>query len=163
MNEFLELYVELVNMGSDIMLAGDFNIYYLENDDMQAEKFQDMMEAIGLQQHVTQMTHTSGNILDLVFTDYQSKISVTNLKINSFISDHVNIVWQIGYEKSPISVSTKSLRNWKDLNIDEFCDGLNLDSLDYTKNDVETFLGDWLMKIEHGVEDNVPLRKKKFT
>ena len=63
---------------------------------MHAEKFQDMMEAIGLQQHVTQMTHKSGNILDLVFTDYQSKISVTNLKVSSFISDHVSTVWQIG-------------------------------------------------------------------
>ena len=30
-------------------------------------------------------------------------------------------------------------------------------------NDLGTFLEDWLMKIEHGVEDNVPLRKKKFT
>ena len=75
----------------------------------------------------------------------------------------MSIVWQISYEKSPISVSTKSFRNWKDLDIEKFCDGLNLDSLDYTMNDLETFLGDWLMKIEHGVEDNVSLRKKKFT
>ena len=55
------------------------------------------------------MTHKSGNILDLVFTDYQSKILVTNLKVSSFISDHECIVWQIGYEKSPISVSTNLL------------------------------------------------------
>ena len=126
---------------------------------MQAEEFQDMMKAIGIQQHVTQMTHKSGNILDLIFTDYQSKISVTNLKVSSFISDHASIVWQIGYEKS-ISVSTKSFRNWKFLDIEKFCDELNLDSLDYTTNDLESFLGDWLMKIEHGVEDNIPLRKK---
>ena len=57
LNELLEFYVELVNTGNDIMLAGDFNIHYLENDDMQAEQFQDMMEAIGLQQNVTHMTH----------------------------------------------------------------------------------------------------------
>ena len=31
------------------------------------------------------------------------------------------------------------------------------------QNDLETFLGDWLMKIEYGVGDNIPLRKKKFT
>ena len=74
------------------MLAGDFNIHYLETDDMPAEQFHDKMEAIGLQQHVTQMTHNSGNILDMVFTDYQSKISVTNLKVSSFISDHMSIV-----------------------------------------------------------------------
>ena len=130
--------MELVIVESDIMLAGDFNIHYLENDDMQAEKSQDMMEAIGLQQHVTQVTHKSGNILDLVFTDCQSKISVNNLKVSSFISDHVSIVWQISYEKSPISVSTKSFRNWKDLDIEKFCDGRKLDSLDYTMNDLKT-------------------------
>ena len=49
LNELLELYVELVNTGNDIILAGDFNIHYLENDDMQAEQFQDMMEFIRLQ------------------------------------------------------------------------------------------------------------------
>ena len=38
-----------------------------------------------------------------------------------------------------------------------------MDSLDYYTNDLETVLIDWLMKIEHGEEDNVPLRKKKFT
>ena len=157
-NELLELYVELVNTGNDIILAGDFNIHYLENDDIQAEQFQDIMEAIELQQHVTQMTHKSGNILDLVFTDYQSKISVTNLKVSLFISDHVSIVRQISYEKFPISVSTKSFRDW-DVDIEKFCDGLNLDSLDYTMNYLETFLGDWLRKIEHGVEDNVPHRE----
>ena len=75
----------------------------------------------------------------------------------------MKIVWQIGYEKSPISVSTKSFRNWKDLDIERFYDALSLDSLDYTMNDLETFLGDWLIMIEHGVEDNVLLRKKKFT
>ena len=110
-----------------------------------------MIKAIGLQHHVTQISHKSGNVLDLVFTDYKSKISVTNLKVRSFISDHVSIVWQTGYEKSPISVSTKSFRNWKDLDIKKFYDGLNLDSLNYTMNDLETFLGDWLMKIEHRV------------
>ena len=122
--------MELVNTGNYIMLAGDFNIHYLENDDMQAEQFQDMLEAIRLQQHVTQMTHKSGNILDLVITHYQSKISVTNMKVSSFISDHVSFVWQISYEKSPNSVSTNSFRNWKELDIEKFCDGLNLDSLD---------------------------------
>ena len=70
--------MELVNTGNDIMLAGDFNILYLENDDTQAKQFQGMMEAIGLQHHVMQMTHKSGNIFDLVFTAYQRKISVTN-------------------------------------------------------------------------------------
>ena len=65
----------------------------------------------------------------------------------------MSIVWQIIYEKSPISVSTKSFRNWKDLDIEKWCDGLNLDSLDYTTNGLETFLGDWLMKIEQLAED----------
>ena len=52
---------------------------------MQAEQFQDIMDAIVLQQHVTQMTHKSGNTLDLVFTDDQSKVSVANLKVSSFV------------------------------------------------------------------------------
>ena len=122
-----------------------------------------MMEDIRLQQHITQMTHKSGNILDLVFTDYQHKNSVTNFKVCLFISDLVSTVWQTSYQQFPISVSTKSFRNWKDLDIEKFCDGLNFDTRNYTMNDLETFLGDCLIKIEHGVEDNVPLRKKKFT
>ena len=40
------------------------------------EQFTDMCEALSLQQHVTQPTHTSGHILDLEITEYDNSFVI---------------------------------------------------------------------------------------
>ena len=52
---------KLPNMENAIIL-GDFNMHIEDLTDNNSQIFVDMMEALGLQQHVNQPTHQKGNI-----------------------------------------------------------------------------------------------------
>ena len=72
----MDFYVELGAKFTNIIFLGDFNIHVLDRESTDGEKFTDMCEALGLQQYVTQPTHTSGHILDLVITEYDNSFGI---------------------------------------------------------------------------------------
>ena len=57
---------------------GDFNINTEELSNADTVIFNNTMQALGLNQHVTNPTHQKGNILDLIFTEEKSNIQVAN-------------------------------------------------------------------------------------
>ena len=67
-DEITEWLPQVLTNHNNIINAGDFNLHVNDERDTDASIFIDMMEAMGLQQHVTYPTHKSDNILDLVFT-----------------------------------------------------------------------------------------------
>ena len=75
------------NMENKIIL-GDFNMHIDDPNDNNSKVFVDMMEALGLRQHVVEPTHQKGNTLDLIFTKITSQINVSQLEMLDFISVH---------------------------------------------------------------------------
>ena len=59
----------------------------------------DMCKAIGLDQHINFVTHFQGHTLDLVLTELNSAIQVSNIKQGEYISDHCLVDFIINYEK----------------------------------------------------------------
>ena len=51
-----------------MLVLGDFNIHVDVPNDIDAVKFLDLLESLGLKQHVTEATHIFGRTLDLVIT-----------------------------------------------------------------------------------------------
>ena len=47
-----------------LLVLGDFNIHLDVSDDADAIKFLDLLESLGLEQHVTKSTHIHDHILD---------------------------------------------------------------------------------------------------
>ena len=66
----------------------DFNMHKEDPNDYNSRIFVDMMEALGLKQHVIEPTHQKGNILDLIFTETASQINVSQLEMLDYILDH---------------------------------------------------------------------------
>ena len=54
---------------TNLVLLGDFNIHTLDTENPNSTTCNDMMEALGLQQHIDKPTHKLGNILDLIYTE----------------------------------------------------------------------------------------------
>ena len=69
-----------------------------------------MMEAMGMQQHVTYPTHKSDNILDLVFTKLITQIHIKDLSCGSFLSDYcmVEFITTIPQDKPKTKTITYS-------------------------------------------------------
>ena len=62
-------YLESIVMSSDLLLiSGDFNIHFDVPTDVDAIRFRDLLDSMGLPQHVKRPTHFHGHTLDLLIT-----------------------------------------------------------------------------------------------
>ena len=64
------------------MIAGDFNIQYfhIENKNVDAYQFQDMMEAMGLVQHISFATHIPCSTIESLFSEQVGQLKVKSVK-----------------------------------------------------------------------------------
>ena len=66
--EEFRLYLEsLEEVGSEIIIAGDFNFWVDDPENVMAKYFTEMMEIMGYKNWVNKPTSNSGHILDLIF------------------------------------------------------------------------------------------------
>ena len=69
---------------------------------MDAQICSDSVEALGLIQHSTTPTHKSNNVLDLIFTEIISNISVAVVETASYISDHCPVTATLNIKKEQV-------------------------------------------------------------
>ena len=69
------------------------------------------MIALGLTQHISQPTHNKGNILDLVFTELDSKITITGCRANTPLSDHYSVIIDTNIMENKTNIVTKTIRD----------------------------------------------------
>ena len=71
------------------------NIHVDVSDDADAINFLDLLECMGLTQHVITPTHRSGHTLDLVITrDLDSLVQASPIS-DSFLSDHCTVLFEL--------------------------------------------------------------------
>ena len=73
---FAELsdYLESVVISNEpLILLGDFNIHVDVPTDMDTIQFRDLLDSMGLQQHLKRPTHIHGHTLDLLITRQSDK------------------------------------------------------------------------------------------
>ena len=107
------------------LVLGDFNIHLDVSDDADAIKFLDLLESLGLEQHVTKSTHIHGHILDLVITRKTENIIPFPPRSCSYFSDHTSVHFDIAIknhhyrlsqsaiERSRLLTLTASNMNWQ--------------------------------------------------
>ena len=94
---------------------------------------------LGLTQHVTTSTHVKGNILDLIFTEETSSITLTSCQASSFLSDHKLVTAVLNIDKQPIEKKTLSVHKLHCITKDSFKTAFNESAIDLT-SPVETVL-----------------------
>lgn len=86
---YLSIYLESIVMSSDLLLiAGDFNIHVDVPENPDGVCFLDLLEYVGLQQHVASPTHESGHTVDLIITRQCDSLLFTVFVSDYFLSDH---------------------------------------------------------------------------
>ena len=75
----------------NIIICGDFNIHIDDLNYIEAQIFNNTIEALGLQQYANFESHHAGNTLDLLFTEISSQRTMRTFK-GTYISDHMVLV-----------------------------------------------------------------------
>ena len=95
-DDFTDLLVRVSTYSSPLLIVGDINIHLDVKSDSLTIKFDDLLAAHGLIQHVQSPTHRCGHLLDVVIT--RSDMSITALCVDPpSLSDHSMIVGEIGF------------------------------------------------------------------
>ena len=68
LTEFTEYLETLLLCKEQLLITGDFNIHVDDPHDSDGQKFLELLEGLGLEQHVDQPTHRDGHTLHLTIT-----------------------------------------------------------------------------------------------
>ena len=70
------------------IVAGDFNIDLIDGDKITVNKYNDILDAYGLTQHISYPTRQGKSLIDHISTNIPKKVICENVKPCETISDH---------------------------------------------------------------------------
>ena len=164
LSEFAEYLESIVLSSERLLIVGDMNIHVDVPDDSDAIKFLDLLECMGLTQHVITPTQRSGKTLDLIITrDLDGFVQTTPIS-DSFLSEHCIVLSELALCMSATTVKEVCYRNTKAIDIESFKDDLRKSRLCQDPPDVLTDLvscyGSTMTSL---LDKHAPLQKKTIT
>ena len=102
-------YLETILLSKEhLVIAGDFNIHVDVPHDPDSVKLPDLLQTVGLQQHIAEPTQIQGHTLDfLIPRSCDDVLNKANL-VDRFISDHAFVYCALLQDR-PAAVTTKSI------------------------------------------------------
>ena len=98
-------YMESIILSKDhLLILGDFNIHMDVSTNADTVKFMDLLESLGLEQHVRGPTHTHGPTLDLVITRKMENIIARPPRVCRYFSDHTTVHCDMNFNKPAFQV-----------------------------------------------------------
>ncbi len=120
MDEVLTLIgTDLITRPNSILM-GDFNIQFNEDEDPEVLGFKDMMQAIGLDQHVHFYMQNKGNTLDQIYTVFNPCPILFNVCQQQFLSDHCLIMGLVKLQKEKPKMKQIEMRDIANMDKDQF-------------------------------------------
>ena len=107
-DDFMDRIMVELSQHENMVIAGDLNIHWDDPDSNETLLLRDTMEAIGLKQHASELTHHTNHIIDLLITESIGPIKVMQCKVAEYISDH-QLVY-IDVNKNKPKNKTKKLK-----------------------------------------------------
>ena len=111
LNEFSELLQIILLSPGRLFILGDFNLHVDNKDCRDACQFLDLINSLGLIQHLQLPTHCKGHTLDLVLTR-ASEVSCLDVRISDDLpSDHSLVIFNSDLTRPAPTKITRASRN----------------------------------------------------
>ena len=129
LEEFSSYLESIILTPESLLLTGDFNFHVDIDDDPNAKLFQELLDSMGLKQHVTGPTHMSGHTLDLLITREHDTIVACSPEVVCYLSDHASILCRLNASKPCRVVKEITYRKIKSIDLDRFREDLRSSEL----------------------------------
>lgn len=129
LTEFSDICSDILSIYTDksLIIVGDFNIHLNNINDSDTKSFQSLLDSFMWCQHVKDMTHISGNLIDFCITSSNSILQISQPLVDYFISDHAFISFHVNIPRPSIQKKLVSYRAIK--KIDKITFGHDLHNL----------------------------------
>ena len=113
------------------------NIHINNDQDADANRFKDIMEALGLQQHVSFSTHRCANTLDHIYTELDSTIIINYCREGPVLSDHTAVICGTNIQRENVTGKEVSYRKINKIDLDELSQDIKFDPSYYNNNTID--------------------------
>ena len=163
-DEFSAYLESLLLCKERLLICGDFNIDVDSVDDPDSVKFRDLLESVGLRQHVKKSTHNNGHILDLIIARFTDSTICKEPHVDRFISDHASVIChvlasrpskatrKITYRKLN-SVDTDKIR--RDVAASVLCNTVRVDPEDLPVGEIDNLVREYNLTLKN-ITDHRP-------
>ena len=112
-------YLETILLSKEpLVIAGDFNIHVDVPHDPDSVKLLDLLQSIGLPQHITEPTQFQGHTLDLVITRSSDNILNNAPVVDPLIYDHTSVYCTLLPDKPSLTTLNVSYRKLKSVDLE---------------------------------------------
>ena len=125
-DEFMDWIAEYIMNDTNVIILGNFNLHVNDLNDDNARNFIETTQALALEQQVRFPTHTSGKMLDLVFTELFNGLKLQQCIQDAYISDHCIGKCNLTIKRPDITRKVLSYCKLKDINIQHMVNSINL-------------------------------------
>ena len=110
-DEITELLEGMIGKYNNMVILGDLNMHVDDLTNTDSYIFNDTMHTFGFKQDVTSPTHKCGHILDLIYTDVNSRLNLYNCRVHEFISNHALVTIDTTLNKAPWDPTENMIRD----------------------------------------------------
>ena len=131
--------------------------------DRDANRLKDILSSSNLSQFVTEPTHISGHILDLVIARSDDNV-VDSVTVPFLFTDHAVIHCKLALQKPRFSKKVITYRKWKSIDKDNFAKDLQLSNLmSNSETDLDTLVNNYDTTLHDIINNHVPLKQRTVT
>ena len=112
-----------------LLIEGDFDIHVDVPGNADSVCLKELLESMGLQQHVNVPTHESGHTLDLIITRQCDSLLANIPVTDCLFSDHSTLICDLTLDRPPLPKKKISFRKTKVVDVNLLCDELSTTSL----------------------------------
>ena len=126
--EFTDHVSSCLPIHQNNIFIGDFNLHVSNQLDTDATIFGDTINALGLYQHVGFSTHKSGNVLDLILSDFTDEAKVLKAASGPFLTDHRAVISTLNIKKLKPVTKRIQVRQVNKIKPDQWMEEFMLDN-----------------------------------
>ena len=158
-DDFMDNIMVELSQHENVVIAGDLNTHLDDPDSSETLLLKDMIEAIGLKQHVSEFTHNANHIIDLLITECTGLIKVMQCKVAEFISDHQLVYMDVNINKQNQKIK---IRPTASITVEEFSKHFNSDKI-LESQSLSCAIDSFSTAVECGLDQIPPLMKVMST
>ena len=164
LSEIEDFITECSMTPNRLLILGDFNLHLDIPEKWDVRFFLTSLSALNLEQHVTEPTHKSEHILDLLISrandNFVSNCKVYRLRLKS---DHFVVHFHINHTKPKLPKIVLNVRNYKSMNDESFKNDLKEElehCIDFVIDDINDVYDNFEMSLISVLDKHAPLTER---
>ena len=157
-------YLEAVPTVSQyLVMVGDFNVHVDDMEKRETQLLTEMLDTIGLQQHVQGPTHVKGHTLDLLISRKSQNIVLETTVLTGLPSDHHAIISKLDFARPGPSKKRVVYRKLREIDVDQFKKDILTSLVSDASDDASALVNKYNTVLRELLDKHAPQKTKMVT